>query len=114
MFVQAALVQAATPAPTPSPTDVSPSGIGIWFSDHTSILISHGAQILGILLGAIILRKLVIRMIHRMVHHTTQVAESKAGQLFAGQFSNGSGLLAGERRRQRTAAIGSVLRSLAS
>jgi moderate conductance mechanosensitive channel len=44
-----------------------------------------------------------------VVHHANQVAESKTGQRLLE-----SGLLAGERRRQRTSAIGSVLRSLAS
>jgi small-conductance mechanosensitive channel len=101
--------QSASTGPTPMPTEVSPTGIGDWFSDHTSLLVSHGAQILGIFIAAVVLRKIVTRMIHRLVRHTTQVAESKAGQLFGG-----SGLLAGERRRQRTAAIGSVLRSLST
>jgi moderate conductance mechanosensitive channel len=101
--------QSASTGATPMPTEVSPTGIGNWFSDHTSLLVSHGAQILGIFIAAIVLRKIVTRMIHRLVRHTTQVAESKAGQLFGG-----SGMLAGERRRQRTAAIGSVLRSLST
>lgn len=104
--------QASNAGPTGSPTSstaLSPTGIGNWFSDHASILVSHGAQILAILIAMIVLRKLAQRTITRVVHHATQVAESKAGQLFAG-----AGLLAGERRRQRTAAIGSVLRSLAS
>jgi len=111
MFVQTAgAVSVPSPSGSATPSAaMTATGIGTWFSDHTSLLISHGAQILGILIGAVILRKIVTRMIHRMVHHATQVAESKAGQLLSG-----SGLLAGERRRQRTAAIGSVLRSLAT
>ncbi|HEV2638351.1 MAG TPA: mechanosensitive ion channel family protein [Actinocrinis sp.] len=57
----------------------------------------------------VLLRKLVVKAIYRTVHHANQVAESRAGQMLLG-----SGLLADERRRQRTSAMGSVLRSLAS
>src|SRR5580692_1066101 len=99
----------ASSGPSTPPAKVDPTEVSNWFSRHASILISHGAQILGIILAMVVLRKIVLRMITRVVHHANQVAESKAGQLLVD-----SGLLAGERRRQRTSAIGSVLRSLAS
>lgn len=100
---------AASPTPSTTPNAVTTQGLSHWFSAHASILISHGSQIVGILICMVMLRSLVVRAISRIVHHANQVAESKAGQLLLD-----SGLLAGERRRQRTAAMGSVLRSLAS
>jgi moderate conductance mechanosensitive channel len=80
-----------------------------WLSAHTSVLVTHATQIITILVVMIIVRKLVVRAIHRIVHHASLVAGSRAGR-----FLEGSGLLASERRRQRTQAIGSVLRSLAT
>ena len=104
---------AGTPAPTPTSTnttlDVNPHNLGTWVGDHGSLLLSHGMQIIGIILVCVLLRKFVSRFINRVVKHATSVAESRAGRLL-----EGSGLIAYERARQRTQAIGSVLRSVAT
>lgn len=105
---------AAAPSPSPSSTDhpldgVDPQKAASWLSTHGSILLSDGVQIVCIILGCVLLRAFVTRSINRIVRHTTQVAESRAGRLL-----EGSGLVAYERARQRTQAMGSVLRSVAS
>jgi moderate conductance mechanosensitive channel len=106
-------VFAAAAAPTPDPTstanEFTPGHVDNWLTDHTSLLISHGVQIVGIALACFLLRKFVARAITRLIRHTAQVAETRAGKLL-----QGSGLVATERSRQRTQAIGSVLRSLAT
>jgi small conductance mechanosensitive channel len=88
---------------------VNPHTIGTWVSDHGSILLSHGLQIIGVIVACVLLRKLVARSITRIVRHAAQVAETRAGRLL-----EESGLVAYERARQRTQAIGSVLRSAAT
>ncbi len=104
---------AALPVPAPSPTTtdapVTVNSVGNWFSVHGSLLISHGAQIVGIILVCALVRFLITRSINRLVRHAAQVAEGRAGRLLGN-----AGLVAGERTRQRTQAIGSVLRSLSS
>ena len=89
--------------------DLQPNHVRSWLSDHGSLLISHGSQILGIILVAWLLRKFISRSLSRIVRHAAQVAETRAGRLL-----EGSGLVATERTRQRTQAIGSVLTSVAS
>lgn len=100
---------AALPSSSPTYGDVTPSGLGTWFSNHASLLVSHGLQILTITVACVLIRKLTTRSIKRIVHHATRVAETRAGRLL-----EGTGLVAGERARQRTQAIGSVLRSLST
>jgi moderate conductance mechanosensitive channel len=106
-------VSAAAATPTPDPTSTvdayTPRNVDNWVTDHTSLLVSHGTQIIGIALACFLLRKFVARSITRVVRHAAQVAETRAGRLL-----QGSGLVATERSRQRTQAIGSVLRSLTS
>ena len=101
----------ATPSPssTPSLPDLQPAHVDGWLKLHTSLLVSHGSQIVGIILAAILLRKFIARSINKVVRHAAQVAESRAGRLL-----EGSGLVATERTRQRTQAIGSVLKSVSS
>lgn len=104
-------ITAALPAATslwPSDSSTTPpataSNVGHWFSVHGSLLISHGAQILTIIAACVAIRVATTRAINRVVRHATRAAEG-VGRL---------GLVAGERTRQRTQAIGSVLRSLSS
>ena len=99
----------STPNPTSTSDEVTPEQVHSWLSDHTSLLISHGSQIVGIALVCFLLRKLISRSITRVVRHAAQVAETRAGRLL-----QGSGLVATERSRQRTQAIGSVLKSATS
>ena len=99
----------ATPSPTSTPEEVTPTQLHNWLHDHGELLIGHGSQILGIALACFLLRKFIARSITRVVRHAAQVAETRAGRLL-----QGSGLVATERSRQRTQAIGSVLRSVSS
>lgn len=101
----------ATPTPSNTPTlqDLQPQHVDSWLEMHTSLLISHGSEIIGIILAAVLLRKFISRSITKVVRHAAQVAESRAGRLL-----EGSGLVATERTRQRTQAIGSVLKSVSS
>jgi small conductance mechanosensitive channel len=89
--------------------DLQPDHLGDWVTQHGSLLLSHGLQILGIVVAAVLLRKFISRSISRIVRHAAQVAETRAGRLL-----EGSGLVATERTRQRTQAIGSVLRSVST
>lgn len=100
---------ASSPFVTPSAQPVTANSIGHWFSIHASLLISHGAQIGTIIAACLILRALIRRSISRIVHHAAKAAEGRAGRLLGT-----AGLNAGERTRQRTQAIGSVLRSLSA
>jgi len=103
--------------PTPGPTTFMPTKIdlqsashfGDWLSSHGPALISRGVEIVCIVVVAVLLRKFVARSIGKIVRHAAQVAETRAGRLL-----EGSGLVATERTRQRTQAIGSVLRSVAT
>ncbi|MGH3416823.1 MAG: mechanosensitive ion channel family protein, partial [Actinocrinis sp.] len=99
------------PSPSPSSTDapVTVNSVGNWFSVHGSLLISHGVQIAGIIIACVAIRMLTTRSINRLVRHAAKAAEGRTGRLLGN-----AGLVAGERTRQRTQAIGSVLRSLAS
>lgn len=98
-----------TPTGTLNTVEVKSSQVGTWMSDHGSQLISHGLQILGIIIAMVLLRKFVARSITKIVRHAAQVAETRAGRLL-----EGSGLVSTERTRQRTQAIGSVLRSVST
>jgi small conductance mechanosensitive channel len=101
----------STPSPSSTPTQlpVTTSTVGHWFSVHGSLLINHGVQIASIVAACIVIRILTTRSINRVVHHAAKAAEGRTGRLLGS-----AGLVAGERTRQRTQAIGSVLRSLAS
>ena len=102
---------AATPSPTPTSTTdpITPHNVDTWVTNHGSLLISHGTQIFGIALACFLLRKFVARSINKIMRHAAQVAETRAAKL-----QQGSGFVATERSRQRTQAIGSVLRSASS
>ena len=100
----------ALPSPSVTSTDepVTADNVGHWFSIHASLFISHGAQIASIIAACLIIRALIRRSINRVVHHAAKAAEWRASRQGA------TGFVAGERTRQRTQAIGSVLRSLAA
>jgi small-conductance mechanosensitive channel len=104
-----AVLRAPSPSVTPSQEPVTANSVGHWFSVHASLLISHGAQILTIIATCFLIRALTTRSINRVVHHAAKAAEGRTGRLLGG-----AGLMAGERTRQRTQAIGSVLRSLST
>lgn len=102
-------VTAAGPS-TPSPgitVNPDPTNVANWFSKHGALLISHGVEIVVIIGVAALLRAVLTRTIRRTVNRAAAAAESRAGRLIEGRL-----LIVSERRRQRTRAIGSVLRSL--
>jgi small conductance mechanosensitive channel len=98
-----------TPAPTVTPTAVTPHDVSTWVDSHGSLLLNNGLKIFGIIVVCVLLRKFIARSISRVVRHAAHVAESRTGRML-----EGSGLVATERARQRTQAIGSVLRSVSS
>jgi small conductance mechanosensitive channel len=106
-----AIAAAANPAPssTSTPVDLNPQHLQSWAQTHGSLLLSNGLKIIGIIVVCALLRKFIARTIDRIVRHAAQVAEGRAGRML-----EGSGLVATERARQRTQAIGSVLRSVSS
>jgi len=109
-MIQPVSAATATPSPSTTPTvELTPQHVDSWLSTNGSLLLAHGLQILGIILACVLLRKFVSRSITKVVRHAAQVAETRAGRLL-----QGSGLVATERSRQRTQAIGSVLRSVTS
>jgi small-conductance mechanosensitive channel len=99
----------STPTPTVTTTAVTTQDVKTWVDSHGSLLLNNGLKIIGIILVCVLLRKFIARTINKVVRHAAQVAESRAGRML-----EGSGLVATERARQRTQAIGSVLRSVSS
>ncbi|OEV02771.1 mechanosensitive ion channel family protein [Streptomyces oceani] len=112
---------AATPSPdgTP-PTDGATSleeaheratNAAGWFEENWSTWLATGLRILLILAIAVVLRYLVRRAITSFLQRVNRDAEAEA----SGNALRGRGLLVNvERRRQRSEAIGSVLRSVAT
>jgi len=104
---------AGTASPTPTTTstgvDFQPQNVRTWVDTHGSLLVNNGLKIVGIIIVCFLLRKFIARTIAKVVRHATQVAEGRAGRML-----EGSGLVATERTRQRSQAIGSVLRSVSS
>jgi moderate conductance mechanosensitive channel len=104
----------AQPGPTPTP-DLqekmvrTTTGVGDYFSKHGDALLRGAAEIIGIMIVALIIRKLTLTMITRTIERAATRAESKPGR-----FLEGSLLMGVERRHQRTRALGAVLRSAAS
>ncbi|HET9172134.1 MAG TPA: mechanosensitive ion channel family protein, partial [Actinospica sp.] len=107
------VIAAANPSPTSTstgtPPAMTPHEVDSWVQTHGTLLLANGTKIIGIIIVCALLRKFIARSIRRIVRHAAQVAESRAGRML-----EGSGLVATERARQRTQAIGSVLRSVSS
>ena len=107
------MIAAASPSPsstsTGTPPAVTPHEVNSWIDTHGTLLLANGTKIIGIIIVCVLLRKFIARTINKVVRHAAQVAESRAGRML-----EGSGLVATERARQRTQAIGSVLRSVSS
>jgi small-conductance mechanosensitive channel len=87
----------------------SADGLASYVEKHWVDWLSNGVQIVVILAVAVVLRAAVQRMITQLVARMNRNAEASA------QSSTLGGLLVNaERRRQRSEAIGSVLRSVSS
>ncbi|GHI07651.1 mechanosensitive ion channel family protein [Streptomyces cellostaticus] len=113
------LAAGATPSPSPSgptapavPTiqdaQQSATNAASWVEQNWSTWLAMGLQILLILVVAFVLRGLVRRAITKLIDRMNRTVESVDGTALGGLLVNA------ERRRQRSQAIGSVLRSVAS
>ncbi|MET8856125.1 MULTISPECIES: mechanosensitive ion channel family protein [unclassified Streptomyces] len=112
---------AAAPAPSPSPSTttgvVTPTlqdaqekatHAASWVEENWSTWLAIGLRVLLVLVIAAILRVFVRRAITKLIDRMGRTAEAVDGTALGGLLVNV------ERRRQRSQAIGSVLRSVAS
>ncbi|MGA5819557.1 mechanosensitive ion channel family protein [Kitasatospora sp. NPDC094028] len=121
----------STPTPAPSPTAPQVPGLDLriptsaqevsdttkqaasWFDSHWQSWLESSLRIVFIVVLALVLRtvvsKLITRLIARMARSHEHHEESRLGGLLANH-----GVVNPERRQQRSEAIGSVLRSVAS
>ncbi|MFF0778747.1 mechanosensitive ion channel family protein [Streptomyces sp. NPDC003720] len=109
----------ATPSPSPSgsATPAVPSlqdaqehatNAASWVEQNWSTWLAMGLQIVLVVVVAVALRAVVRRAITKLIERMTRTAQAAEGSALGGLLVNV------ERRRQRAAAIGSVLRSVAS
>ncbi|AJE40719.1 mechanosensitive ion channel protein MscS [Streptomyces nodosus] len=110
---------AAAPSPSPSPTTgpVVPAlqdaqeqatNAASWVEQNWSTWLAIGLRVVLILVIATVLRSAVRRAITKLIDRMSRTVEAVDGTAFGGLLVNA------ERRRQRSQAIGSVLRSVAS
>ncbi|MFF3684756.1 mechanosensitive ion channel family protein [Streptomyces sp. NPDC002187] len=84
------------------------AGAAGWVEENWSTWLNTGLRIALILVIALVLRMLVRRALTRLIARMNRSAQSVEGTALGGLLVNA------ERRRQRSEAIGSVLRSIAS
>lgn len=101
------------PSPTPVVPDLDEAQTQVtdaasWVDDNWQNWLSAGLRIVLILVIAVALRTVVRRMITRLMARMARGATSSPGRALDGF------LISAERRRQRSEAVGSVLRSAAS
>ncbi|MFH8972701.1 mechanosensitive ion channel family protein [Streptomyces sp. NPDC017890] len=120
MSLSAAVLLAAgsSPSPTPSPTapavpsfqdaQESASNAAGWVEENWSTWLAIGLRVLLIVVIAAVLRAVVRRAITKLIDRMNRRTGSGGGTALSGLLVNA------ERRRQRSEAIGSVLRSVAS
>ncbi|GAA2478178.1 mechanosensitive ion channel family protein [Streptomyces gobitricini] len=104
-------VPAADPTPAPVSLDEAAKQAGEaagWVEQNWSTWLSTGLRILLILVVAVVLRHLVRRALSKLIERMNRSAQAVQGSALGGLLVNA------ERRRQRSEAIGSVLRSVAS
>ncbi|KRV47900.1 mechanosensitive ion channel protein MscS [Wenjunlia vitaminophila] len=111
------LAVAPSPSPSPSPPEsgreledaqTSMSNAAEWVDENWQEWLAAGLRIAFILVVALVLRFVVRRMITRLIARMARGAVTGPGRALDGLLVNA------ERRRQRSEAIGSVLRSMAS
>ncbi|HVT71458.1 MAG TPA: mechanosensitive ion channel domain-containing protein, partial [Trebonia sp.] len=98
-------------SPAAAPLDSMPrtaAQAGNWVDDNWAGWLNNGLRIVLILVIAIVLRSVVRRTISKLLDRMTRGAEAAAATTLGGLLVNA------ERRKQRSEAIGSVLRSVAS
>ncbi|MEU9980256.1 mechanosensitive ion channel family protein [Streptomyces sp. NPDC050856] len=102
---------AAEPSPRPVTLDEAAKQAGEaagWVEENWSTWLSTGLRILLILVVALVLRMLIRRALTKLIARMNRSAQAVEGTALGGLLVNA------ERRRQRSEAIGSVLRSVAS
>ncbi|WP_031226008.1 mechanosensitive ion channel family protein [Streptomyces roseochromogenus] len=114
------LAAGASPTPSPTPSGTTPAvpsfqdaqqsatNAASWVEQNWSTWLAMGLQILLIIVIAVALRAVVRRAITKLIDRMGRTAEAVNGTALGGLLVNA------ERRRQRSQAIGSVLRSVAS
>ncbi|MER5749890.1 mechanosensitive ion channel family protein [Streptomyces sp. NPDC002088] len=122
MSLPAALAAAASsPSPSPSPSETttpkvpslqdaqeSATNAASWVEQNWSTWLAIGLRVLLVLVIAAVLRVVVRRAITKLIDRMSRTVEAVDGTALGGLLVNV------ERRRQRSQAIGSVLRSVAS
>ncbi|MFD5078071.1 mechanosensitive ion channel family protein [Streptomyces sp. NPDC058371] len=98
----------APPAPTLQDAQESATNAASWVEQNWSTWLSIGLRVLLILVIAAVLRVAVRRAITKLIERMNRTAQAVDGTALGGLLVNV------ERRRQRSHAIGSVLRSVAS
>ncbi|MFF8842994.1 mechanosensitive ion channel family protein [Streptomyces sp. NPDC015127] len=99
------------PPPAPVTLDEAAKQAGDaagWVEDNWSTWLNTGLRIALILIVALVLRMLVRRALTKLIERMNRSAQAVEGTALGGLLVNA------ERRRQRSEAIGSVLRSIAS
>ncbi|WP_376731972.1 mechanosensitive ion channel family protein [Streptomyces broussonetiae] len=113
------LLSDASPSPSPSETTTpavasiqdaqeSATNAASWVEENWATWLAIGLRVLLILVIAAVLRVVVRRAITKLIDRMSRTAEAVDGTAIGGLLVNV------ERRRQRSQAIGSVLRSVAS
>ncbi|MFI8927648.1 mechanosensitive ion channel family protein [Streptomyces sp. NPDC053474] len=115
MFLSVLSAAGTDPDPTKSPKPVtlddaheSAQNAASWVEENWSTWLAIGLRILLIVVIAMVLRVLVRRTITKFIDRMNRTAQAVDGTALGGLLVNV------ERRRQRSQAIGSVLRSVAS
>ncbi|MEU8588081.1 mechanosensitive ion channel family protein [Streptomyces sp. NPDC048664] len=119
MSLPALLAAGATPSPSPSQTTApavptfqdaqkSATNAAGWVEQNWSTWLAIGLRVLLILVVAAVLRVVVLRAITKLIDRMNRTVQGVDGTAFGGLLVNV------ERRRQRSQAIGSVLRSMTS
>ncbi|MFP1627088.1 mechanosensitive ion channel family protein [Streptomyces sp. 5K101] len=101
----------ADPSPAPVTLDEAAKQAGNaagWVEENWSVWLNTGLRIALILVVALVLRMLVRRALTKLIERMNRSAQAVEGTALGGLLVNA------ERRRQRSEAIGSVLRSIAS
>ncbi|WP_030911686.1 mechanosensitive ion channel family protein [Streptomyces sp. NRRL F-5126] len=108
-------LQAASPSPAPHPTPLTvgdatdrASDAASWVGQNWSTWLSIGLRIIVIIVIALVLRHLIRKALTRLIAHMNRGVQAVEGTALGGLLVNA------ERRRQRSEAIGSVLRSVTS
>ncbi|GGL69941.1 mechanosensitive ion channel protein MscS [Streptomyces fumigatiscleroticus] len=115
-----AVLPAAGASPSPSPSETTPAvptlqdaqesatNAASWIEENWSTWLAIGLRVLLIAVIAVVLRIVVRRAITKLIDRMNRTAQAVDGTALGGLLVNA------ERRRQRSQAIGSVLRSVAS